>query len=105
MHAFHYGAPAKLHAPGRPWHKIKVRLIKETEPGRWDVSVRRWGRKALRANPAVGAISRISVLTEHLRLLPTLDRDVPANQPNQGSAPQPQPGHKRGQGEGGEGED
>jgi hypothetical protein len=55
-------------------------LIKEVVPGRWDVSVRRWGRKALRANPDVNAVHRMTVLAEHIRLLPTLDRQVFTNQ-------------------------
>lgn len=82
MHALHYWAPAKLHAPGRPWHKTKARLIKEVAPGRWDVSVRKWGRPALRENPVVSKIRRITVLAEHIRLLPTLDRQVFTGQPS-----------------------
>ena len=67
---FAEGAPAKLHAPGRPWHKVRVRLWKQNPDGTWIVNVRRWGPRALRANPAVGALHLVTANPEQLRLLP-----------------------------------
>ncbi len=64
------GAPAKLHAPGRPWHKTRVRLLAQDGPFFWKVSVRRWSRKALAMNPAVGAEHSVRAPIDAIRLLP-----------------------------------
>lgn len=68
---FRPGAPAKLHAPGRPWHKTRVRLRFKREGNEWAVSVRRWSRGAHRERPDIGSVHLVSVETSQLRLLPT----------------------------------
>ena len=93
---FRPGAPAKLHAPGRPWHKTRVRLRFKRSENEWAVSVRGWSRSAHRERPGVGEIHFVSVETSQLRLLPTKRRffesesgsfwAANAGQPGKGSA-------------------
>ncbi len=71
---WYVGAPAKLHAPGRPWHKTKVRLREKQASGQWTVLVRHWPRRARKANPAIGEVYLMTVFAEQIRVLPTLDR-------------------------------
>jgi hypothetical protein len=80
MHIMTKDAPAKLHAPGRPWHKTKVRLREKQASGQWSVLVRHWPRRARKANPAIGEEYIVTVVPEQIRLLPTLDRQVLASE-------------------------
>jgi hypothetical protein len=64
------GMPAKLHAPGRAYHKTKVRL-RERDGDEWRVIVRSWSRKALKTNPAVTQYPVIRVKAHEIRLLPS----------------------------------
>ena len=70
MLTFTPGAPARLHAPGKPWHKVRVRLREQLETGAWVCYVRSWTQRALKANPMVGAQHVVTVYPECIRLIP-----------------------------------
>lgn len=70
MKQFAPGAPAKLHCPGKPWHKTLVRIRRRLDVDRWEVLVRRWPRKALRANPKVGGYWVVTAFEAQIQLLP-----------------------------------
>lgn len=71
------GLPAKLHAPGKPWHKTKVTLLGPADwphapAGHWRVRVRHYPMRAIYwRGRATTLPSQVTAAPTELRLLPT----------------------------------
>lgn len=70
------GLPAKLHAPGKPWHGAKVTILAAASwpepPGSWRVNVRRWPWRAIYWRGVATTLPcQCTVPASQLRLLPT----------------------------------